>query len=205
MNQRRSVFISYFMPRKILVILGHRRVDSLCGALADAYSEAATAAGAEVQRLNIQSLNFDPIGVAGENQAPPPEADILAAQSAIHWAEHLVFFYPIWWGTVPALMKGFLERTFASGFAIEFPDRPPYWRPLLGGRSARLVTTMNAPPWFFRWRLRAPGHNVMKRAVLGVCGIKPVRITAFGPVKGSSLKRRQKWIEHMRELGRGCR
>lgn len=189
------------MARKILVILGHPRTDSLCGALATAYGEGAANAGANVRRLDIQALEFDALGVAGENQAPPPEADILAAQSDIHWADHLVFCYPIWWGTMPALMKGFLERTFATGFAIEFPDRPPYWRSLLDGRSARLITTMNAPPWFFRWYLRAPGHHVMKRAVLGVCGVRPVRVTALGPVKSSSLEQRRQWIERIRKLG----
>jgi len=192
------------MSQRVLVILGHPCADSLCGALADAYADAATANGADVRRLAIRALEFDALGVQGENRAPPPEPAILAAQEAIQWAGHLVFVYPIWWGTMPALMKGFLERTFATGFAIEFPDRPPYYRPLLAGRTARLITTMNAPPWFFRWFQRAPGHNVMKRSLLRSCGIRPVRVTAFGPVRGSSDARRASWLEQVRALGRRC-
>lgn len=189
------------MKQRVLVILGHPRADSLCGVLADTYAKAAGEAGAEVRRVDVSRLDFDALAVKGENQAPPPEADIVSVQEQIRWAEHLVFVYPIWWGTVPALFKGFLERTFAAGFAIDFPDRPPYYKPLLGGRSARLITTMNTPPWIYRWLLRAPGHNVMKRAILELCGIKPVRITPFGPVRGSSESRRRQWIQTVHGLG----
>lgn len=190
------------MSKKILIILGHPRTDSFCAHLAASYADAAAAASAEVRRLNIGELSFDALGVKGEGHTPPPEPDILMAQDMIRWAEHLVFVYPIWWGTVPALMKGFLERTFANGFAINFPDKPPYWEPLLKGRTGRLITTMNAPPLFFRWLLRAPGHNVMKRAILGMCGIKPVRITSFGPVKQSTEEQRQQWLDKVSEMGR---
>lgn len=193
------------MSKKILVILGHPRSDSFCGQLANSYAEAAGNAGAQVRRLNIGELSFDALGVRGEGHTPPPEPDVQMAQELIRWAEHLVFVYPIWWGTVPALMKGFLERTFANGFAIDFPDKPPYWTPLLKGRSGRLITTMNAPPLFFRWMLRAPGHNVMKRAILGMCGIKPVRITSFGPVKLSTTEQRQGWLEQTAALGQRFR
>lgn len=192
------------MKQRVLVILGHPRAGSFCSALADNYAKAAADAGAEVRRIDIGTLDFDPLGVKGENHAPPPEADILSVQSDIRWAEHLVFVYPIWWGTVPALMKGFLERTFASGFAIDFPDRPPYYEPLLKGRSARLITTMNTPPLAYRWLLRAPGHNVMKRTILQLCGIKPVKITAFGPVKGSSTAKREQWLSKVSALGQQC-
>jgi len=193
------------MKQRVLVILGHPRAGSFCGVLADTYMKAAGEAGAEIRRIDIGALDFDPLGVKGENHAPPPESDILMVQDHIRWAEHMVFVYPIWWGTVPALLKGFLERTFAAGFAIEFPDRPPYYKPLLKGRSARLITTMNTPPLVYRWLLRAPGHNVMKRAVLGLCGIRPVRVTAFGPVKGSTEARRERWIEQVWALGQGCK
>lgn len=178
------------MKQRVLVILGHPRADSLCGMLAGTYCEAANAAGAEVRRVDIGRLDFDPLAIRGENQTPPAEADIETVQADIRWAEHLVFIYPIWWGTVPALLKGFLERTFSAGFAIDFPDRPPYYTPLLKGRSARLITTMNTPPLVYRWLLRAPSHNVMKRAILQLCGIRPVAVTAFGPVRGSSETKR---------------
>ncbi len=125
-------------------------------------------------------------------------------QDDIRWARHLVFVYPIWWGTVPALLKGFLERTFAAGFAIDFTDKPPYYAPLLSGRSARLTTTMNTPPLVYRWLLREPGHSVMKRTILQLCGIRPVRITPFGPVRGAPEARRRQWIKKVHELGQAC-
>jgi len=192
------------MNQRVLLILGHPRADSFCAALADTYASAATNAGAEVRRIHIGALAFDPLAVKGENDSPEPEVDIRAVQDDIRWAGHLVFVYPIWWGTVPALLKGFLERTFAAGFAIDFPDKPPYYAPLLGGRSARLITTMNTPPLVYRWLLREPGHNVMKRTILQLCGIKPVRVTSFGPVRGATVERRRQWLDQVQRLGRAC-
>jgi putative NADPH-quinone reductase len=84
-----------------LIILGHPRTDRLCGALADAYGEGARAAGTEVRRLDLATLDFDP-----DVHIPSPnpqdfEDDIRTARELILWAEHLVFVYPTWWGTCP--------------------------------------------------------------------------------------------------------
>jgi putative NADPH-quinone reductase len=193
------------MNGRILVILGHPRGDSLCGALAGAYEKGARSAGAEVRRINVAELEFDALGTQGENMAPDPEPDILATQEAIRWAKHLVFVYPIWWGTMPALLKAFLERCLTRGFAIEFPDRPPYWEPMLQGRSARLINTMNTPPLYYRWVMRAPDRQVMQRSILGMCGISPVAITSFGPVRGATAGKLEEWLAQTRRLGEQLR
>jgi hypothetical protein len=46
-----------------------------------------------------------------------------------------------------------------------------------------------------------PGHNEMKRTILGFCGIKVVKISEFAPVKGSSQQQSKKWIAIAKELG----
>ena len=108
------------MNKRILVILGHPAQDSLCGALAQAYVKGAEAAGHEVRSLALGSLRFDPILREGYNCIQPLEPDLLAAQEAITWAQHLVFVYPIWWGSIPALLKGFFDRVLLPGFAFRF-------------------------------------------------------------------------------------
>jgi len=127
---------------------------------------------------------------------------LAAARDDILWAEHLVFVYPPWWGGLPALLKGFIDRVFLPGFAFRYRKDSPWWDRLLAGRSARLLVTMDTPPWYYRWVYRMPGHNQMKRTVLEFCGIRPVRIDGFGPVKGSTPGRRAQWIEVARRAAR---
>jgi putative NADPH-quinone reductase len=128
------------------------------------------------------------------------ESDLVQAQEDILWANHLVFVYPNWWGTMPALLKGFLDRVLLPGFAFKYHRDDPFWDRLLTGRTAHLIVTMDTPPWYYRWFFKMPGHQQMRRTVLEFCGIKPVKITEIGPVKGSSEKKRTQWIAHVEQL-----
>ena len=182
------------MSSRILVILGHPTNDSFCGALANSYVEGAKAAGNEVQLISLGRLSFDPVLHKGYATIQELEPDLVTAQTAITWAQHIVFIYPIWWGAMPALLKGFFDRVFLPGFAFKYRDGSVFWDRLLSGRSAHLIVTMDTPPWYFRWVYRMPGHNQMKRTILEFSGIKPVTVSSIGPIKGSSQQRREKWL-----------
>ncbi|EAT59962.1 NAD(P)H-dependent oxidoreductase [Chlorobium ferrooxidans] len=182
------------MSRRILVIPGHPAMESFCGSLADAYVKGARAAGNEVQLIDLAKLSFDPILHNGYNSIQPLEPDLLSAREAIKWAEHLVFVYPIWWGAMPALLKGFIDRIFLPGFAFKFRDGSAMWDRLLSNRSAHLLVTMDTPIWYYKLVYRMPGHNQMKRTILEFCGIKPVKISSFGPVKNATPQKREQWI-----------
>lgn len=190
------------MSERILVLSGHPDQGSFCAALARAYVEGARASGAEVRELRLGELEFDPVRRAGFAAAPALEPDLVAAQAAIRWADHLVWAYPIWWGLPPALVKGFIERVFVPGFAFRYREHSPYTDALLKGRSARLLVTMDAPPWYYRWFTGAPAHRAMGRATLRFCGVSPVRISEFGPVKGSTDAKRAGWLRAVGQLGR---
>lgn len=189
------------MSRRILVILGHPAERSLCRALAEAYVKGAVEAAHEVQFLALGSLTFDPILHEGYARIQDLEPDLVSAQAAITWAQHLVFVYPTWWGTMPALLKGFIDRIFLPGFAFKYRQGSVFWDRLLAGRSAHLLVTMDSPPWYYRWVVHRPGHNQMKRAILEFSGIKPVAISNFGPVKSADLQRREKWLEQATQFG----
>ncbi len=186
------------MKRKILVILAHPAPSSYCGALAGAYVQGAGESLAEVRQLVLADMKFDPVRAVNG----PVETDIAEARDAIMWAEHLVFVYPIMWGAMPALLKGFIERTFVPGFAVNFPDNSRLWHRLLKGRSARLIVTMNSPPFVYRWVFGGPAHKIMKWAILKVCGISPVRVMAIGPMRAASKERREAWLQDVRRAGR---
>ena len=189
------------MSKRILIILGHHTANSLCGALADAYAQGAQSFGNEVRRIAIGDLSFNPV-IRDVELMMELEPDLVAAQEAILWAQHIVLFYPIWWGGPSALLKGFIDRVLVPGFAFRFREGSALWDKLLTGRSAHLLATMDTPPWYYRWIFRMPGHNLIKRTILEFCGIKPVAVTSFGPVKGSSQAKRERWLAQASAFGR---
>lgn len=189
------------MGKKTLVILGHPNTDSFCGALSRAYIDGAKANGSEVHEIKIGELEFDPVLWKGYNETQELEADLVAAQELINWSDHIAFVYPNWWGAMPSIMKGFIDRTFLPGFAYKYRDNSQFWDKLLAGRTAQLLVTMDTPPWYYRWIWNRPGHNEMKKTILGFCGIKVNRISEFSPIKGSSQERREKWIRIAKQLG----
>jgi len=189
-------------PRlKVLLVLGHPRRDSLCVALAEAFAAGARQAGVDLRRLDLCDLEFNPNVTAGSPRNQLLEPAIRQAVDLVRWADHLVFVFPTWWGTMPALMKGFLDRVLMPGFAFEEHEEGGGWDKLLTGRSAHLLTTMDTPKWVYRWIYKAPGLNSLARATLGFCGIEPVRTTLFGVVKDSDAAVRARWLQEARAHG----
>ncbi|MDX1539832.1 MAG: NAD(P)H-dependent oxidoreductase [Geminicoccaceae bacterium] len=186
----------------MLVIVGHPRPGSLCGSIADAYEIGARASGAEVRRIDVGALDFDSDVRAPSIRGQPLEADLEAAQRLILWADHLVFVFPTWWGTMPARLKGFLDRVLTPDFAFDEIEGGIGYAPRLGGRTADLLVTMDTPALAHRLAYRSPGLNAMKRAILGFCGIQVTRIRLFDRVKERSADERAAWLEQAGALGR---
>jgi putative NADPH-quinone reductase len=194
------------MPRRILIIVGHPdgSPKRLCRALADAYAEGARSAGHEVRLVDIATLDFPILRTMEEFAERPLPVTLQDAAQAIKDAEHLVFVFPLWLGTMPALLKAFLEQVMRPGVAFAYPEKGKggFARTLLKGRSARVVVTMGMPASFYRfWYL---GHGVagMRRNILNFVGVSPVRETLFGVVEGASEAKRRAWIGEMRALGK---
>lgn len=187
---------------KVLVVMGHPRTTSFVAALARAYSDGASQAGVEVRILNLPDLAFDPHVRVTSPEQQPLEPDLRTARDLLAWADHLVFAYPTWWGTMPALLKGFLDRLIMPGFAFRFyGPRATDWQALWHGKSAQLIITMDTPPPIYRWLYGAPGVNAMRRATLGFCGVKPVHVMVCGPMRTSTRLQRKGWLEHARRAG----
>ena len=193
--------MSSHAPLKVLVILGHPRKDSLCGALANSFVAGAREAGVDLRRLDLCDLQFNPNVIAGSPRNQFLEPAIREAIDLVAWAEHLVFVFPTWWGTMPALMKGFLDRVLLPGFAFEEHEEGGGWDKLLTGKTAHLLTTMDTPTWVYRWIYKAPGLRSLALATLGFCGIAPVRTSIFGVVKDSDPATRALWLQEARGHG----
>eukprot|EP01035_Chromulina_nebulosa_P039069 gene39069-52783_t len=186
------------MPRHIAVIQGHPdgARKHLCHGLADAYAEAALKSGHRVTRIEIAAIDFpllrDP---AAFNSGAVP-ASLQPAVDAIAAADHVVLLFPLWLGTVPALLKAFLEQVFRPGVA--FSQASGKTRKLLAGRSAHLVVTMGMPAWLYQTYFCGHGIRGIRRNIFKFVGFSPVRTTLFGMVENASDARKQRWYATMR-------
>jgi putative NADPH-quinone reductase len=183
----------------IALIDGHPDADRahFIHALADAYASAASKAGHNVRRIELATLDFPLLRSRSDWTDGAPCAAIAGAQDTIGWAEHLLFLYPLWLGDMPALLKGFLEQVARPGFALAEGRMP---KPLLGGRSARLVVTMGMPAFFYRFFYGAHSVKSFERNILKLAGIAPVRSTLIGNVEGEAAERSD-WLDKLADLG----
>ena len=193
--------------RKVAIIQGHPDAarKHLCHALADAYAKGAEEAGHQVRRVEVAMLDFAFLRSkhAYEETDLPPALE--PAQQAIGWADHLVFVYPLWMGTMPAMLKAFLEQAFRPGFAFSMVGGSGMGRKLLKGKSARVVVTMGMSVFLYRWYFRAHSVKSFERNILGFCGIGPISESLFGGVEGADEPKRLAWLVKMRVLGRTAR
>jgi len=185
---------------KLYILLAHPSKNSFNGALADAYEQEAKQLGHEVRRQNLGDMDFDPILWEGYKTTQELEPDLLKAQENILWCEKWVIFYPVWWGSVPALLKGFLDRTLHSGFAYKYHDSGPFWDKLLKGRSAQLITTCDAPALWLYFMYRNSDINTMKQATLKFCGFGTVQTTRFDRIRSRSKEELDKMIVKVKKL-----
>jgi putative NADPH-quinone reductase len=188
--------------KKILIINGHPKKNSFCQVLCESYKLAASASANEVVLLNLFELNFDLNLKNGFSKMEELEPDIIFAQEKIKWADHLVIVHPVWWGSVPALLKGFFDKTLLPGFAFKYHQKGVMWDKLLTGKTARIIYTTDTPIWIYNYFFRAPSVNQVKNRTLEFCGVRPVKVTAIGPIRKSTLEFREKWISKIEQLGR---
>lgn len=193
------------MPHRIVIIQGHPDPDPhrLCRGLAEAYAAGAREAGHAVMTIDLAGLNVPLLRTQAEFEHGPIPDSLRPAADAVAGADHLVLVFPLWLGTMPALVKAFLEQVMRPGVAFEYQAKG-LPKKLLVGRSARLVVTMGMPALAYRWWFGAYGLRGLKRSILGFVGIKPVRTTLFGMVAAAKEPQRRKWLEQLRVLGRGA-
>lgn len=190
-------------PKRILLIQGHPDTGKvhLCHALADAYAHGAQQAGHSVRRVDVAALDFPLLRSQQdwEHGSLPPT--LTQAQADIGWATHLVLFFPLWLGDMPAVLKGFLEQIARPGFAFKAEGGNPMGRKGLSGRSARVVVTMGMPALLYRWYFRAHSVKSLERNILGFVGIAPVNETLIGMVDKLGQEGVGKWSEKLRKMG----
>ena len=187
--------------KNILIINGHPDKESYNYALSSAYCKGAAASKAQVKLINLADLKFNLNLQYGYRKRTNLEPDLLDAQEKLKWADHIVWVYPVWWGSVPALMKGFLDRVLLPGFAFKKREGSVWWDKYFTGKTSRIICTLDQPPWFYRIINRCPSHNAMKKLTLNFIGVKSVKITTIGPLRLSTDDFRKKWLAKVEKMG----
>ncbi len=187
--------------KNIVIINGHPDIMSFCHALTESYANGAHQAKNNVITFHLHQLKFDPILHNGYRTIQELEPDLILVQNAIKSADHVVFVYPNWWGTYPALLKGFFDRAWLSGFGFKYVPGKMLPNKLLTGKTARIIMTMNTPKWYYRWFYGRPGIKSVRDTILAFSGIGPTKITQIGMIKGSDDKTRAEWLKMVEKLG----
>lgn len=192
------------MEKNILLVLGHPSKKSFNKALLDAYQRGAESAGADCRTLYISDLDFDVNLADGykTGRADQLEDDLVTAQNLFRWANHVVFAFPNWWGAMPAITKGFIDRIFLPGFAFKNHSGKNFPEQLLKGKSMRVLVTMDTPRLWFYLVHRASLYVILKKVVFGYVGFNPVRFSTFGFMRKSTDKQRSSWLQKVEQLGR---
>lgn len=194
---------NHIVMKNILILNGNPRPDCYSEALAKAYEKGAKESGHQVTYIAIRELEFDPNLRNGfsktETQALEP--DLKKAQMAIAAADHIVWVHPIWWGGLPAITKGFIDRVFEPGFAFKYRENSVWWDKLLAGKTGRIIYTLDQPVFFYKWINGQPGVYQLKKMTMEFCGIK-TKTTGIGPIRKSTEDFRLKWIMKIQELGK---
>ncbi len=189
--------------KRIYILNGHPAKNSLSKILAENYAQAARHAGHDVRITHLHDLNFDcDFGFGGYEKIKPLEPALEQVLQDLVWSEHFVLTTPMWWGGLPAKLKGLIDRTFLPGRVFD-THRIKFGlpSPLLSGRSARVIMTSDTPSWFMRLIYKNALLWQLRRQILGFIGIKPSRFSYFAVASHPQHHSVERWIDQVKKLG----
>jgi len=154
---------------QVVVVLAHPNSDSFSHAIADRASAGLRGAGHEVQVLDLYALGFraamsldDHVAYHGDHPAIDP---MVADHGAlVLGADALVFVYPTWWSSLPAILKGWLERVMLPGVAFVFNDNGKVRPGLTNVRRIVGISTYGSPRSYVRL-INDNGRRTLTRAL----------------------------------------
>ena len=158
---------------KCLVVYCHPVPESFCAVVRDTVVAALVARGAEVRLVDLYAECFDPVLSADErrsyNDHAPDDPKLVQHVENLKWADAVLFVYPTWWYGLPAMLKGWLDRVWATDVAFKLPPD--------GGRIVSLVphitrigvvTTCGAT-WWLSFLMGQPGRKTILRGMRALC------------------------------------
>lgn len=193
----------------LLSILAHPRNDSFCRAAFDLANSTLVDFGHDLVVHDLYQESFDPVLKAEESYTTGDSAEvllqksddpiILAHRQDIVQADGLLIVHPNWWGKPPAILSGWLDRVLVPGVAYRLETGEGEPTGLLRLQHAVVINTTDTPPERERNVLGDPLNLIWANCVLPYCGTPKVDRRVFGPIAGSSVEARSKWIKQIKE------
>jgi NAD(P)H dehydrogenase (quinone) len=156
-----------------LIIYAHPKTEGHCSTILKEVIEYLSTNKFEAALIDLYKINYDP--VLHENELytsgnKEVNKQNLEFQKRVKDADNLIFIYPVWWGSMPAILKGFFDKVFTNGFAFEFINNMP--NKLLTGKKAVVFTTSGGPTFASKLLMGNRAANLIEKDILGFSGIK---------------------------------
>ena len=189
--------------KRIFILDGHPAETSLSRTFAETYAEAARATGHEVKIAHLNELDFDPdFGDGGYSNPKPLEPSIEEVLKNLEWSDHFVLASPLWWGGLPAMLKGLFDRVLLPGRTFDTHVKPGKLpKPMLTGRTARVILTSDTPGWVMRILYKNALLNQLRNQILGFIGIKPTKVSYFSGATHPEPGKIKNWIKNIEKIG----
>ncbi len=190
---------------KVLVIYSNHHQNNFNHKLLDHLHQKITEEGHQVIVRDLYQLNFDPVlrtkdfEMISAGQTPQ---DIAQEQHYVKWADVLIFIYPVWWGGMPAIVKGYIDKVFSWGFAYKSNGNGVY--PLLTGKQAVVMNTLGQSRTEYEKGMFQAMNLINIEGVFGFCGIDVVSQLYFSSIHTVSEQQKDQYLEQaviaMKEL-----
>lgn len=187
---------------KHLIIYSHINKNSFTKAIVDKIEEIVLSNNEEVKIIDLFSDNFNPVLTRADLDSQYKEKkkpkEIKRYQDMISWADKLSIVYPLWWGQMPAQLKGFFDRAFTNGFAFSFDKNG--LNKLLDGKTAQVFVNIGSSDESY---ISNGMHEALSKihsvGLFSFCGID-AKTNFFGSVTSCSDEQRKKYLTSIEEL-----
>lgn len=194
--------------RRVLVVFAHPAVESFAHAVLRSVLTGLAHAGHEVRIRDLYAEGFDSRLSVEEKRghlAPPDTKPHLVSHfDDLRWCTAIVFVHPTWWGAQPAVLKGWIDRTWACGVAWELPAGAKRLKPRLHNVRRIVTVTTHGSPWRINALQGVPGRRIANRA-LRLIGhpLCRTRWIALYDMDGGDTERRTRFLRRVeRRLAR---
>lgn len=196
---------------KTLIIFNHPYDKSFCNAILSAALEGSAEGGHHCRVIDLDKDGFDPVMRAKDLQAFMKmgrdgaaalkllDPLVLEYKKKLEWAEHLAFIFPVWWMTMPAMTKGFIDKVIFPGIAYDMKDGELVCR-LDSLEKVTIISTMNTPADVYKEKFGNAIESTLVKGTFNKIGIRDVDWFSFNKVKQTSLEQRQEWLELVKDI-----
>ena len=193
---------------KTLIIFNHPHAGSFCSAIREAVCNGLKKGGHEHKIIDLDKDGFNPVmrekdlkafvqaGRIGEDGLDGVDPIVLRYMKKLRWAEHIVMIFPIWWMTMPAMMKGFVDKVIFPGVAYKM-ENGKLVSMLSGLKQVTIISTMNTPSDVYKDIFGNSLEGSLIKGTFNQIGIHDVRWISLNMVKQVGDEKRWLWLDEI--------